>query len=58
MKYLFAILAILIGLVVALGAVAIVAFALVSFVAAPSFWGAFWLVLVALIVFTGASKAL
>lgn len=50
--------ALLLGLAVAAGAVALLAVLLLAFVASPSFWGAFWLVLVALIVFTASSRSL
>jgi len=42
------------GLAVLAGFAAILAGLLLAFVAAPSFWGAFWLVLVAILVFRGS----
>lgn len=50
--------ALVIGLAVLAGVTALLAVLLLAFIAAPSFWGAFWLILVALIVFAGGSKAL
>ncbi|QOP64297.1 membrane protein [Microbacterium phage Quenya] len=45
---------VVIGLAVLAGAAAILAGLLMAFLAAPSFWGAFWLVLVAILVLRGS----
>ncbi|UKH48496.1 membrane protein [Microbacterium phage Katzastrophic] len=42
------------GLAVLAGAAAILAGLLLAFMAAPSFWGAFWLILAAILVFRGS----
>ncbi|QDH92437.1 hypothetical protein SEA_CELAENA_58 [Microbacterium phage Celaena] len=42
------------GLAVLAGAAAILAGLLMAFLAAPSFWGAFWLILTAILVFRGS----
>ncbi|AXH47355.1 hypothetical protein SEA_EDEN_60 [Microbacterium phage Eden] len=58
MKYILAIAVILIGIGLAFAACLLLAFLLLAFVAAPSFWGAFWLVAIFLVIATGTSKAL
>ncbi|WIC89482.1 hypothetical protein SEA_BAJUNIPER_59 [Microbacterium phage BAjuniper] len=58
MHWFAVLIACLVGLAVVAGVTALLAVLLLAFVAAPSFWGAFWLVLVVLVVFTSASKAL
>lgn len=57
MHWLIVLFAVLLGLAAVAGVTALLAVLLLAFVAAPSFWGAFWLVLVVLVVFTSASKA-
>ncbi|AYN56945.1 hypothetical protein HOU45_gp60 [Microbacterium phage Armstrong] len=58
MQFLIFLAALVIGLAVLAGVTVLLTVLLLALIAAPSFWAAFWFILVALLAVTGLNKAL